>query len=52
MVVENETQKQMRRDVIEVLMEKFPSYPPERIGAIAVIVEQIMARKQAGFKRA
>ena len=50
MTVIDKTQLEMRMNLIEVLMEKFPKYPPERIATIALMLEQTMSHKMAGVK--
>ena len=50
MTVTDETQLQMRRDVIEVIYEKHPDYPPARIAMMALLIEEKMAHKMSGVK--
>ena len=48
MTVTDPTQLAMRMNVIEVLYEEFPDYPPERIAIMVLILEEEMAYKMAG----
>lgn len=50
MTVTDKTQLAMRKNVIEVLYEKFPDYEPERIAIMALIIEEQLANKMAGVK--